>query len=152
MRLSRPVTVLDDELEQRLSSSEELKDISQPLRLLPYKWCRPHRGGWSSSQLLTHHEYQVPTDYGDSCSVAKCENEGEELQIPFITDNPCIMCVCLNKEVTCQREKCPVLPRDCALAVKQRGTCCERCKGSTFALPSSAKGILKSKCYRFGFH
>ncbi|XP_043544700.1 BMP-binding endothelial regulator protein isoform X2 [Chiloscyllium plagiosum] len=81
-------------------------------------------------------------------SVASCENEGAVIEIPRITDNPCISCQCLNKEVRCTREKCPVLPKDCALVIKQRGGCCEKCKECLFGgkiYNSSAAWLVPSK-------
>ncbi|NP_001158389.1 crossveinless 2 precursor [Saccoglossus kowalevskii] len=58
-----------------------------------------------------------------------CVNEGERIEIPSITVDPCISCFCKNKKVECGKEKCRSMD-DCALVITSLGLdCCERCKG-----------------------
>ncbi|KAL0619144.1 BMP-binding endothelial regulator protein [Plecturocebus cupreus] len=75
---------------------------------------------WPSCPLQS-----LPLNQEVAALLRRSTPDSESLHIPFVflqAPEP------LNKEVTCKREKCPVLSRDCALAIKQRGACCEQCK------------------------
>ena len=40
-----------------------------------------------------------------SGSVIKCYNEGEDVKVSFLYDDPCIRCRCLNQEIVCERDQ-----------------------------------------------
>nr|XP_026695387.1 BMP-binding endothelial regulator protein isoform X2 [Ciona intestinalis] len=54
-----------------------------------------------------------------------CNNEGEVLEIPTITDDPCISCRCMNGVVKCSRERCA--KPDCNVLVYDKNDCCPQC-------------------------
>lgn len=68
-------------------------------------------------------------------SDAKCTNEGEEVFIPLISDDPCIKCVCRNQVVDCERKFCQS-SEGCYMILfdsyGQQKQCCDVCKGCMF--------------------
>ncbi|XP_070569984.1 BMP-binding endothelial regulator protein-like [Ptychodera flava] len=61
-----------------------------------------------------------------------CSEDGEKVEIPLITVDPCISCYCQNNAVECFKEKCKSID-DCALVITSFGfDCCQRCKGCSF--------------------
>ncbi|XP_035229201.1 BMP-binding endothelial regulator protein-like [Stegodyphus dumicola] len=63
-----------------------------------------------------------------------CEKEGVEVEVPWISTDPCISCKCqANKQVKCDREICPNR-KYCYLVLfgQEKKSCCDMCKGCNY--------------------
>ncbi|XP_015919443.1 BMP-binding endothelial regulator protein [Parasteatoda tepidariorum] len=77
-----------------------------------------------------------PTSFGSGLSGGSpvfCEKEGVEVEVPWISSDPCISCKCqANKQVKCDREICPSR-KSCYLLLhgqdQEKKSCCDACKG-----------------------
>lgn len=57
-----------------------------------------------------------------------CTNEGKEVFITMISDNPCITCKCQNHVVACEQRRCS-LSNSCYFAIRgKKSACCDVCK------------------------
>ncbi|CAL1272678.1 unnamed protein product [Larinioides sclopetarius] len=64
-----------------------------------------------------------------------CEKEGVEVDVPWISSDPCISCKCqANKQVKCDREICPNQHKSCYLLLfgQEKKSCCDMCKKCTY--------------------
>ncbi|XP_043239579.1 BMP-binding endothelial regulator protein-like isoform X2 [Amphibalanus amphitrite] len=72
-----------------------------------------------------------------------CSNEGQLMDIPSVTDDPCITCRCMNRWVKCDREVCPMADT-CHLVLEGQklrpDSCCEKCKGCQTAAGRFSEG------------
>ncbi|XP_054711159.1 BMP-binding endothelial regulator protein-like [Uloborus diversus] len=74
--------------------------------------------------------FRVVTTKG---SPVPCDKEGAEVEVPWISTDPCISCKCQNKQVKCDRELCPNR-KPCYLFLfgQEKKSCCEMCKACTY--------------------
>ncbi|XP_055339967.1 BMP-binding endothelial regulator protein-like isoform X2 [Paramacrobiotus metropolitanus] len=64
---------------------------------------------------------------------AYCSSEGAIVNVPQITNNPCITCKCEHYKITCAKKTCPKSSEKCYFHLDEEDNeedkCCVRCKG-----------------------
>lgn len=70
-----------------------------------------------------------------------CDKEGTIVEIPWISNDPCISCNCQNKEVVCHKELCPS-SKSCYFLLygQETKSCCDFCKGCNYKGQSFSSG------------
>ncbi|CAB3976950.1 BMP-binding endothelial regulator -like [Paramuricea clavata] len=58
----------------------------------------------------------------------KCENEGEEISLPFPLRLRCTKCTCEGSVVECKRKECPTMEHCTGIVVQKPNTCCQECQ------------------------